>query len=125
METGALSSPSMPIRIVDSPISLDELRSMAAEHFGDFVKGVVDLRRGLLAIGGEMHSDEEAVLLDDGSRQADLWGINLYPDQPVAEFVEFDSMINVRPGQGNRSRGVDDPVIREQIRVVVARLIIP
>ena len=91
----------MPIRIVTAPLSVDELRGIAAEQFGDFVKAVVDVRG-----------------------QADLWGINLYPDRSPEERVEFDSMINVRPSQGNRSRGVEDPAVQERIRVVVARLIL-
>jgi hypothetical protein len=76
-----------------------------------------------LAVGGEPHPDEEAVLLEDGARQADLWGINLYPDLPMPDFIEFDSMINVRPSQGNRSRGIEDAVVRRQIEDVVARLV--
>ena len=77
-----------------------------------------------MAIGGELHADEEATLLDEGARQADLWGINLYPDRPVEEVVEFDSMINVRPSQSNRSRGVEDPTVRRQIQVIVERLVV-
>ena len=121
---GALSSIPMPIEIVSAPIQLDELRRMAREQFGDFVKAVADVRQGLIAIGGELHSDEEAVLLQHGARPADLWGVNLYPDRSAAEFIEFDSMINIRPSQGNRSRGVEDAVVQRQIRDIVARLVI-
>ena len=77
-----------------------------------------------MAIGGELHADEEAVLLEQGSRQADLWGINLYPDQSPTELIEFDSMINVRPLQHNRSRSVDDPSVRQQIQEIVGRLVV-
>jgi hypothetical protein len=76
-----------------------------------------------MALGGELHADEEALLIENGSRQPDLWGINLYPDRPDPEPVEFDSMINLRPAQGNRSRGVDDPGRQEAIRRVVDALI--
>ena len=113
----------MAIRIVREPITLDELRSLARGQFGDFVKAVVDVRLGVMAIGGELHADEEALLLEQGSRQADLWGINLYPDRVGTDRVEFDSMINVRPSQGNRSRSVEDPALREQIVNIVTRLI--
>ena len=113
----------MTIQIVREPITLDELRSLAQEQFGDFVKAVVDVRLGVMAIGGELHADEEALLIEQGARQADLWGINLYPDRPAAELVEFDSMINVRPSQGNRSRSVEDPALRQQIVNVVTGLI--
>jgi len=114
----------MPIRILNTPVTLEELRRLAADQFGDFVKAVVDVGRGVMAIGGELHADEEATLLDEGARQADLWGINLYPDRPVEEVVEFDSMINVRPSQSNRSRGVEDPTLRRQIQVIVERLVV-
>ena len=69
------------------------------------VKAVVDLGRGIMALGGELASDEEAMLLDDGSSQSDLWGINLYPGAGEGDWIEYDSMINVRPSHGNRSRG--------------------
>ena len=115
----------MPIEIVRDGITLDELRRMAGQQFGDFVKAVVDVGRGVLAVGGELHADEEAWLLDDGARQTDLWGINLYPDRPRAELVEFDSMINLRPSQGNRSRGVEDPAVRRRVEEVVRRLVGP
>jgi hypothetical protein len=99
---------------------------MAQEGFGDLVKAVVDVERGIMAASAELHSDEEAALLDDGSRQADLWGINLYPaDYGDEKWLEFDSMINVRPSQGNRSRSVEDPALRERIVTVVGALVRP
>ena len=114
--------PSEP-RIVRDHISRAELRGMAAARFGDMVKAVVDIGRGIGAFGGELHSDEEALLLEDGSRQSDLWGINLYPDESGEDWLEFDSMINVRPSQNNRSRSVDDESLRNAIRRVVAALV--
>jgi hypothetical protein len=112
-----------PIQIVRDPITLDDLRRVAREQFGEMVKAVVDEAQGIMAIGGELHADEEAVLLDQGSRQADLWGINLYPDAAGIERVEFDSMINVRPAQGNRSRSVTDPALQVRIRDIVSQLV--
>jgi hypothetical protein len=99
------------------------LAELAEASFGDFVKGVVDVRRRVLALGGDLHSDEEAALLEDGSQQADLWGINLYPGETGEDWIEFDSMINVRPSQGNRSRDVEDEGLRGSIREVVAGLV--
>ena len=115
----------MPIQIVRAAVTRDELRRVAEQQFGDFVKVVVDLQRGVMAIGGELHADEEAVLLQDGARQADLWGINLYPDRPTEERIEFDSMINLRPSRGNRSRLVEDSAVRRQIQDLVGRLVAP
>jgi hypothetical protein len=101
------------------PVSLDEIRTMAESLFGDMVKSVVDVQRELVALDAEMHADLESELLAQGSQQEDLWGINLYPDLPAEEWVEFDSLINIRPSQGNRSRGVEDPAARDRIVTIV------
>ncbi len=111
------------MRIIDGPIPIIELALMAEAGFGDLVKAVVDIEQGLMAIGGELHSDEEALLLEQGSEQRHLWGINIYPALPPPERVEFDSMINIRPSQGNRSRGVDAEAVRNSILHVVDSLI--
>ncbi len=111
------------MKLIDTSITRAELRSMAEGRFGDLVKAVVDIRRNIMAVDADLHSDEEALLLEHGSVQADLWGINLYPDLPSADWIEFDSMINIRPSQGNRSRGVDDPGIQTLIVDVVNSLV--
>jgi hypothetical protein len=111
------------MRIIRAPLSRSELAELAAERFGDMVKAVVDTERGIMAVGADLHADEEALLIDDGSRQSDLWGINVYPGLQDDDWIEFDSMINVRPSQGNRSRGVEDPAIQKAIRTVVAQLV--
>lgn len=115
---------STPLRVVRDSIRRSELITLARSQFGDMVKAVVDVRRGIMAIGGELHSDEEALLLDEECAQADLWGINLYPEESGEDWIEFDSMINVRPSQGNRSRNVEDQALREQIRRVVTSLVV-
>lgn len=112
------------IRIVKDKISLAELALIAKERFGDMVKAVVDCERKIMAVGGEFHADEEEILLQDGSRQNDLWGINLFPQKSEEEWLEFNSMINLRPSQSNRSRGVEDPLIREKIIFIVKSLVI-
>jgi hypothetical protein len=106
------------------PVSHDELRQMLGTRFSDLVKGVVDMRRGVLLLDADMHADEEAALLAEGSTQADLWGINLYPGLPESEWLEFDSMINLRPSFGNRSRGVDNPDTREAIADFIRRVVL-
>lgn len=105
--------------ILEKPITVKELKGIAADSFGDMVKAVVDVERKLVAIDAELHADLEALLLDDGSSQNDLWGINFYPGLAGDDFVEFDSMINMRPSQGNMSMGVEDPGVRENILAVV------
>lgn len=111
------------MKIVAAPIALAELETMAEGGFGVLVKAVVDVERRVMAIDAELHADEEALLLSEGSRQEHLWGINLYPALPAGEWVEFDSMINVRPSRGNRTRGVDDGATRQRILAVVAALV--
>jgi hypothetical protein len=107
----------------EDPISLDELRRLALGRFGDLVKAVVDLERGIMIVDADLHADQEAELLAGGSQQRDVWGINLYPDLPESDWLEFDSMINLRPSFGNRSRGVDDPVVRDRIARLVVGLV--
>jgi hypothetical protein len=111
------------MKIVRDEIDLAELKGMAERGFGTLVKAVVDVEAGIMAVDAELHSDQEALLLENGSAQADLWGINLYPDIAGDDWLEFDSMINLRPVSGNRSRGVDDPALRERIREIVTRLV--
>ena len=97
---------------------------MAAELFGDMVKGVVDVEREVVALDGELHADLEALLMEYGSNQRNLWGINLYPDLTGDGFLEFDSMINLRPSQGNKSRGVEDASVRNKIAAIVQKRIL-
>ena len=107
----------------DDPITIDALRALVPGRFRDFVKGVVDLRRGILLLDADMHADQEAALLAEGSDQRDLWGINLYPQIDGSDWLEFDSMINLRPSFGNRSRGIDDAATREAVAALVASLV--
>jgi hypothetical protein len=105
------------------PIVIDDLRRLVPGRFRDFVKGVIDLRREILLIDADMHADQEAVLLAEGSAQQDLWGVNFYPQIEGPDWLEFDSMINLRPSSGNQSRGVDDAMTRDAIRTLVDRLV--
>jgi len=111
------------IRIITSTISLKELKELAKNGLGSLVKAVVDIERNLMAIDGVMHADEEQMLLNDGSQQKDLWGINIYPDLPTADRIEFDSMINIRPSQGNPSRLVENTEIQNKVRIIVNKII--
>jgi hypothetical protein len=101
-------------------ISLAELSEMAAKMYDPLVKAVVDLQQKTVVVDAEMHVDEEQWLLENGSQQADLWGVNLYPGQfGTDQFIEYDSMINIRPRQQNRSRAIESPEIRAQIKLVI------
>jgi hypothetical protein len=109
--------------IIDKPIKRSKVKKMAQALFGNLVKAVVDIEKEIMAIGGELHSDEEALLLENGSDQRNLWGINLYPDVDDDQWIEFDSMINLRPSQGNITRGLNDQKIRKKIAKIVGKLI--
>ena len=109
------------MRIVNEKISRVDLAKISEHYFGDMTKGVVDVEKEIVAIDAELHADLETLLLENGSRQEQLWGINLYPDENREDFIEFDSLINIRPRQNNRGRGVNDPAIREKIREIIGR----
>lgn len=98
---------------------------MANEGFGDIVKAVVDVDKEIMAVGGELHSDEEIFLVEkENSGRGNTWGVNIYPGKSLDELIEFDSMINLKPHFGNRSRDVENPEIKEKIRKIVKELII-
>lgn len=109
------------MKILESEIKKSDLKNSENIVFDEFIKAVVDIEKGLLAIDAELHADLEKLLLDNGSNQYALWGINLYPEEDEANFVEFDSMINIRPSQGNRSRSVEDEETQKKVIEVVNR----
>ncbi|MDF0645034.1 MAG: DUF5674 family protein [Nitrospira sp.] len=113
----------MELIIVRTSVTKADLNAMAQQQFGDMVKAVVDIDQVIMPIGGELHSNEEAMLLEQGSLQRHLWGINLYPERSGSEWIEFDSMINVRPSGGNRSRYVERAETRDAVRAIVNRLV--
>lgn len=111
------------VQIITDTLSFEDVKKMAADRFGDLIKAVVDVDRELVAVDAELHADLETCLLQDGSDQRNVWGINLYPEVSGDEWIEFDSMINVRPSQGNRSRGVENQEIRDAIvRIINQRI---
>lgn len=115
----------MEIKIIKNSINKKELIAIANEGFGDLVKAVVDVSQGIMAVGGELHADEEVILTEkEGSKRENTWGINIYPGRSEKEWIEFDSMINLKPHYGNRSRDVEDPKIKEKIKNIVRTLII-
>ena len=111
------------MKIVDS-LALAELKEMSQAMYGELVKAVVDVEEKLVVVDAELHVDEEQLLLEQGSKQHNLWGINLYPeDYGTDDFIEFDSMINVRPANDNRSRSVENEGIQQAIREIIAEVV--
>ena len=113
----------MEIILIDKPIPRTLLIQMAQEQFVDMVKAVVDIEQNVMAIGGGLQVDEESYLLERGSVQDNLWGINLQLNRDLPDMVEFDSVINIRPAQDNPSRYVGDPSVRERVIAIVGDLV--
>jgi hypothetical protein len=107
------------MKVVKDKITLKELEQMASKMFGGLVKATVDVENEILVVDAELHSDQEAFLLENGSKQEHIWGINIYPKEPKENRIEFDSMINLRPSFNNNSRGIEDKRIREKITEIV------
>ncbi len=112
------------MKLIKKPVTTDKLKKMSLVMHEGLVKAVIDIHKEIMVIDAAMHADEEKYLLELGSQQDDLWGINLYPDSTGNDFIEFDSMINLRPRLNNFSRGVSDKKIRNKIIAIVNKLII-
>lgn len=113
------------MKLVKTHITNDELMEMSTKMFDGLVKAVVDIEKEVMVVDAEMHADQEEFLLTEGSMQSNLWGINFYPAEVGTEnWLEFDSMINLRPSQNNRTRGIDDEKIRVKVRAIVEKLVI-
>lgn len=110
------------MKLIDTRITISELNEMS-HKMGGFVKGVVDIAQEVMVVDADLHADEEKFLLERGSNQDDLWGINLYPAIQGDDFIEFDSMINVRPRLKNMSRGVESEELQKRIREIVTKLV--
>lgn len=114
----------METKIVKDGITRDELRTIAHEQYGDLIKAVVDVAQDIMGVGGELHIDIQSLLIEKvGSKGDTTWGINLYLDKTDDDFIEFDSMVNLKPLIGNRTRGIEDEAVRTKIRDIVARLV--
>jgi len=109
------------IRIISKPITRAEAKEIANEFYVDMVKGVADIERELIALGGEWHIDANNTLIEDGSKQSALWGFNFYPDE---NRIQYTSLINIRPSQNNRAIEIQDESLRKQIEKVIQKLIV-
>ncbi len=111
------------MEIIKNQITVEKLKEMSQKMFGNIVKAVVDVEQGIMAVDGELHADEEVLLTENGSKRENVWGINFHPDVVGDDWVEFDSMINLKPHLGNRTRGVDNEATRKKITEVVNKLV--
>ena len=112
------------VLIVRDKITSNELKTLAHEQFLNVIKAVVDIEQDIMAVCGEFHSELEVLLIEkEGSRRENTWGINLRLDKTGEEFVEFDSMINLKPMFGNMSRDIENHEVREKVKDVVNKLV--
>lgn len=111
------------MKLISNYISIDELKEMSQRIFGGLVKAVVDIKKKVMVVDAAMHADEEKALLEQGSKQDDVWGINLYPELTGNDFIEFDSMINVRPRLNNFSRNIENKDLQKNIIDIVNKLV--
>jgi hypothetical protein len=111
------------IVLAETRVDRAELRRLVDSYFEDMVKFVVDVSRGVAAVGGELHADEQALLLEHGSRQEDLWGANYFPGRGEDDCIEYTALVNIRPAQGNRSMRIEDEALRSRVREIAFALI--
>jgi hypothetical protein len=111
------------MEILHNKITRKELTEKYSTYFESMTKAVVDIKKGIMAIDADLHSDLETMLIENESRQEDLWGINLYPAKTGDDFIEYTSLINIRPQQNNASMEVMDVEIRKKIEIIVETLI--
>lgn len=102
------------VHIVSGKTTRQQMNDMLGE-LKTYVKLAVDVRRRIVAGGGVLHADCEAALLEEGSEQADIWGADWYPSSGE---VRFESLINIRPKQGNRSLTISDPALCATIEAI-------
>lgn len=112
----------MEIKIIKEKITREELESFAQKNYGDMIKAAVDIEKGIISLGGELHSDSNEVLIKQGSNQRNIWGINIYPARNKKERIEFISLINVRPADNNFDMEIEDKGIREKIKKIIDKL---
>lgn len=111
----------MLIKIIDKKINEEGLREIAKDFYVDMIKGVVDIERGILAMGGEYHIDANRVLVENGSLQRNIWGFNWYFDKTDDERIEYISLINIRPAQGNKSMEVQDISLQNTMKIIILK----
>ena len=114
----------MRIEIITKPITRTEAKEIAKEFYGDMAKGVVDTKRGIIALGGEYHMDANMALIGNGSQQEHIWGFNVHREKPREEWIECTALINIRPAQGNRGLRIEDEVLCARIREIVNEKIV-
>ena len=111
------------ITIIATPVTLPELEPLAKAWYQELIKGVADVERGIIALGGEWHMDANQVLIADGSEQKNIWGFNIYPEKRGDDAIEYNSLINIRPAMGHKTMTIEDTALRRKVRATVGKLL--
>lgn len=114
----------MQVEIIRTKASKEKIKELADNSFGSMFKLAVDIERGILTAGGEFHADGEQSLIEEGSKQKDIWGANYYPFEKPHNRVEYTALINIRPSSGNQSMKIEDLKIREKVKAIVESLLL-
>jgi len=113
------------MQIIMDKIEISELREMAKKMHDNLVKAMVDVEKEIMAVDAGLHADLMEFLIEkENSEPKNVWGINIFPDKSGENLIEFDSMMNIKPAFGNRTRGVNDENIRKKITEIVDKLIV-
>jgi hypothetical protein len=108
----------MPIHLLRERATPAQMTEMLAE-LGSYIKFAVDIQRNIAVGGGELHADCEKILLEDGSRQEDIWGADW---DPFSQTVKFEALMNIRPRQNNPAMQILDPAIRAKVEAALRPL---
>lgn len=113
----------MNIKIVEDSITKEEMAEIAQEFYVNIIKGVIDVEREIIALGGEYHMDANMVLIEHGSQQDNIWGFNIYLNRDGDDWLEYASLINIRPAAGNRSMFIEDKELCDKIKKIISKKI--
>ena len=111
------------IKILDKKISINEVKKLADIWYGTMIKGAVDIEGGRVALGGDYHIEDSELLTSTGSKFEDIWGFNIRFEENLDGVLEFDSMVNIKPNFGNRSRNIGNEEIIKKATEIILRFI--
>ena len=113
----------MNIIILDHKINIEEVKKLADFWYGTMIKGTVDIESGRVALGGDYHIESSEILTSSGSKFEDIWGFNIRFEENEDGVLEFDSMVNIKPNLGNRSRSINNQEIIKKVTEIIKKFI--
>lgn len=109
----------MSLHLLEKPVSMNDVRVFAQEDYGTMIKGTVDIVENKVAIGGDYHMETCELLVEHGSSHQNIWGFNIRFEENQAGILEFDSLVNIKPALGNKSRSVENPEVIEKATEII------